>query len=255
MLDFLKNITLEEVKPSTRTGGGVKKQWNPAEDFMGIRIWKDGAVFPSKALVDKFNLEYPQATITIIPAKEEGGKAKRSYEYPNGTGNALDVIDSRIWPQYKHDQHFIAIAIVPKDQAKVDLFGSTKYNEDGTPIASVLEQGSTSFGKEEFLTLIEEVYAALPNEEGFIDLKIDVDTNLKALVPNGIFLFPKKVTRGDDKGKADYQRRENVDVFGIEPVKSVPLVIEETVTNNAPTGSEGAESAEEVVEQSTEVVS
>ena len=48
-LSFLNGVTLDEVTKPTRTGGGVKKQWNPAPTFMGIRIWKDGSVFPSQA--------------------------------------------------------------------------------------------------------------------------------------------------------------------------------------------------------------
>lgn len=216
-LSFLNGVTLDEVTKPTRTGGGVKKQWNPASTFMGIRIWKNGSVFPSQALVDALNLEYPKVNINV--ETKEDGKTKRSYSYPNGVNNGLDIIDSRIWLQYKGDQHFLAIAIVAKDQPKVDLFASTKYNEDGTPLSSVMEQGSATFGKSDLLPALQEVYGVEPNEEGFIDLFIDTTMNLKSMSSNGIFLFPKKVARGDDKGKADYQRRENVDVYGLVPVQ------------------------------------
>lgn len=218
VLAFLKGITLEEVAKSERTGGGVKKDRNPAEDFMGIRIWKDGSVFPSAALVKEFNLEYPKATITA--GTTSGGKEKKVYEFPNGAGFGFDVIDSRDWIQYKGEQHFVAVAITAKDEPKVDLFASTKYKEDGTPFATVLEQGAATFGKT-MLPVLFEVYGVEPNKEGFIDLQVETSMNLKSLSSNGIFLFPKVTSRGEHKGKADHVRRENCDMFAITPVEDV----------------------------------
>lgn len=223
-LSFLKDTVLEEVAQKAPAVGGPKKQRNPNPLFMGLRIWKDGSIYPSVALVEKFNLEYPVVKLTMetLPIPEgspEGTKAqvKRTYTHEQGIGNGLDCIDSRSWPQYKGDRHFIAISIVPKNLPKVDIFGSTKYADDGTPISSVLDQGPTSFGAADLLPTLKEVYNVEPNEEGYIDLMVDTSINLKQLSSNGIFLFPKKVNRGEHKGKADYQRRENVDVFGLVP--------------------------------------
>jgi len=140
MLDFLKDIQLEAVEDSPKASGLTKKQRRPEDDVLAIRIWKDGSVYPSKKLVDTFNLEYPVAAIT---EEEKENKKVRSYEFPSGTGNGLDVIDSRAWGMYKNDnpkQQFIAVAIVPKSEPKIDLFGSTKYNDKGTPLSSVLDQ-------------------------------------------------------------------------------------------------------------------
>jgi hypothetical protein len=220
-LSFLNDVTISEVTKPTRTGGGVKKQWNPEPTFMGIRIWKDGSIFPSQTLVDTFGLEYPKAIVTIEEKTGEDNKIikKRSYEYPEGTGYGMDIVDSRSWSQCNSPKAFIAVALVTKDQPKVDLFASTKYNEDGTPFSSVMDQGSATYGENELLPTIKEVYNIEPNEEGFIDLLMDQSVNLKALSSNGILLFPKKVNRGADKGKADYQRRDNVDVFALVPVQ------------------------------------
>ena len=239
-LSFLKNITLEQV-PSTKSAGGVKKQWNPDPLFMGIRLWKDGAVYPSTALVDAMGLEYKKATISFEPVPEgaENVKPKRLYEFPDGRGNGLDVIDSREWLQYKGEQHFLAIAVVPKDQPKVSLFGSTKYDDQGNFVNSVMDQGSDIFGKAELLSAVKEIYGVEPNEQGYIDLFIDMEVNLKGLSSNGIFLFPKKIARGTDKGQPEYVRRENVDIYGMAPV--VPPVAEQpeldfTATDTPPVG-------------------
>src|SRR6187551_1206779 len=164
-LQFLKNAKLEEVSVKPRAAGGRSKQWNPNPTSLAIRLWKDGSVFPSQALVDQFDLEYKIATITkvALPLKEgqteEDQKFKNEYYYVSGPGNGFDVIDSRRWPSYKADGDTLFISPVQKDQAKVDLFSSVGYNEeDGTPKNSVMEQGANSFGKSTLLDAVKEIY-------------------------------------------------------------------------------------------------
>jgi hypothetical protein len=211
-LSFLDNATIEEVTKSPRTGGGKSKAWNPAADFPGIRIWKDGSVFPSEALVKQFDLEYKTATVT------KGEDDKKEITYANGQGNGLDVIDSKAWGQLGGvSERFIAVAVTPKELPKVDMFARTLFDDKGAPLASVLDQGSPTFGENTLLPLLKEVYNVEPNEEGFMDLRIILDQNLKALSPNGVFHLPKTISRGAEKGKADYVRRENIDIFVIVP--------------------------------------
>jgi len=222
-LDFLKDIKIEEITKTSKSTGIVKKQRGPEESQLAIRVWKDGSVYPSKALVEKFGLEYQNAIIT--EEVKEGDKKVRKFSYPDGPGNGLDIIDSRAWGQYKNEDpkaQFIAIAIVPKDLPKVDLFANTRYNEDGTPVSSVLDQGASTFGEKNLLPLIKEIYEKEPGEEGFIDLILEEAVNLKTISPNGLFHFPKMVVRGKDQGKSDYERRENVDIFGIAPALVPP---------------------------------
>jgi hypothetical protein len=246
-MSFLKNIlgnaVIEEVSAKKSNSGGPRKQRNPIGTFLGIRIWKDGSIYPSQSLMEMFGLEYPKTKVTAteVPIKLKEGEVlaadakttmtKRTYEYPNGTGNGFDFVDSRLWGQFKgtEEQKFLAVAVTPKDSPRVDLFGSTKYELDGTPVSSVMDQGSATFGKDVMLEAIKEVYGVEPNEEGFIDLAVDISENVKALVPNGIFMFPKKIVRGEHIGKPDYIRRENVDMFALVPSTLMPVA--ESTTN------------------------
>lgn len=254
-LSFLSGASVEEVKGSTRRGGGGRaKQWNPAPTLLAIRVWKDGSVFPSQAAVDMFDLEYRKAVITKEPIKKEGKevtddegkvKMKNVYEFPDGTGNGFDVIDSRVWAGYKAAGHMLFIAAVPKDAGKVDMFQSTNYLDDGTPKTNVLEQGSITFGRTVLIPAIEELYgitfhkpakeevqadtekgieyqAATEEVPGveFVDMVIIDkvgDVNIVEKFSTGFTHVPKRVIRGEEKGKPDYIRREGLKVYGFVP--------------------------------------
>jgi len=218
-LDFLKDVTLEEIPVSIKSQAVAKKQYNPDESVLAIRVWKDGEIYPSKALVDQFCLEYPKAT--ILTEVDENGKEKKTYTFADKS-NGFDVIDSRLWGQCKGAaKDFIAVAIVDKELPKVDLFANVKYNDDGSPISSVLSQGAATFGSKTLLPMIKEIYDVEPNEEGYIDLIIDTSKNLKSISTNGLFNFPKKVSRGKHQGTETYERRENVDIFALIPAQLV----------------------------------
>jgi predicted RecA/RadA family phage recombinase len=63
----------------------------------------------------------------------------------------------------------------------------------------------------------------------YLDLEINVARNIRTVAPNGIFNLPKLITRGEKKGKADFVRRENVDIFPLTVVTdSVAAVLEES---------------------------
>jgi len=249
MLDFLKGIKLEEVPSEPQRKVVAAKDRNPADDFMGIRIWKGGEIYPSKALATQLNLEYVPVTITVVPVmkddqpvmetKEDGttvAKTKREYTYPDSVGNAFDVIDTSLWMQYPKDQkRLLLVGVVPKNLPKVDLFGSTKYSEDGQPISSVLTQGASTYGKDNLLPSLKEVYGVEPNEEGFIDLVVAVDSDLAPLASNGVFYVPKQITRGKDAGKADYERRENINIFPLVPLSLMPSGQDASANEAAPT--------------------
>jgi hypothetical protein len=249
LLNFLKKANVEEVKssPAARTGGGVRKQWNPNPAIVAVRVWKDGSVFPSQAAVDKFDLEYRKAKITkeALPLKDGQAEAafKNKYEFPEGTGNGLDVIDTREWAQYKGDGDLLFVAVVPKDAGKVDLFSSVNYDAEGAPKVTAMEQGANTFGKEVLVPAIEAVYgikfqreakaatkesAAVTAQEGvdFVDLEIfetfgegEDAVNVTEAFSKPILHVPKRITRGADKGKSDYTRRENVKVYGFAPTQ------------------------------------
>lgn len=217
-LSFLDDVLVENVEPKAPRAG-AKKQRNPGEDFVGIRLWSDGSVYPSKTLVDRFNLEYPAATVSTVKGKD--GADNKVYTVVGNQGNGIDVIDAREWGQLTaKNKNFVAVAFSPKDAPKIDLFGMTRFDEEGKPVTSVLEQGTVTFGKKELLPLVKELYNIEPGEEGYIDLQVATEEaggkNLKS--SNGLEYLPKKVARGEDKGKADYAKRENVDIFMLYPV-------------------------------------
>lgn len=185
---FLSNFTLgEDVKDVKKSNsGGPKKQRTP--DTADIRVFSTGAVYPSVALVAKFDLEY----------RNKGVEA---------AGNGFDVFQSKDWAiTAAIPEKFLIIGAVPKNLAKVDLFSKTTYKDDA-PVSSVLEQGAPTFGKT-LLTYLEETYGATPNEDGYIDLVIIDAHQLKT--SNDVYNIPKTVSRGEKAGESTYERRESI---------------------------------------------
>lgn len=196
--DFLSNIQLgEDVKAKAATGGGgVKKERVPTG--ADLRVFATGAVYPSTELVSRYDLEYRNKG--VVPP-----------------GNGFDVFKSKDWAVTAAlPQAFLIIGALAKNSGKVDLFDQVRYNNDGnkedknagaTPMTSVLEQGSPTFGKE-LLTWLEEVYGVTPNEDGYIDLVIVEAHTLKTA--NDLYNIPKLIARGDKAGELSYERRESM---------------------------------------------
>lgn len=256
LLSFIQGGSVEEVVPGKRTGGGVRKQYQPASNILAIRVFRDGSVFPSDAAIAQFDLEYKKALIEKeeLPKKEGQTevKTKNVYSFPNGTGNGFDIIDSRIWQQFKSTTEggMLFIIPTPKDAAKVDLFGTTNYNADGTPKSMVGEQGAATFGKDVLIPAIEQLYGVVfhvPAQEAkegkaavvevpgvdFVDLAIFEklgDVNINEKYGGKILYIPKRVTRGADAGKPDYIRREEATIYGLAPAEMViPGYVAKTV--------------------------
>lgn len=205
MLDFLATATINDVAEKTVARmGGPRKQRNP--EGLAIRLFRDGSVYPSQELVDKFNLEYT---------------AKDSDTQNNG----FDVIDISLYPTFQLGQRILIISPVSRKNGKVDLFGSTTYNEDGSPKASVLEQGSKTFGMDDLIPAIQEIYNINMSKENgveFVDLVLVANpaTNEPWSLPNGktITYIPKKVSRGEAKGTISTIRRENPSFYAFLPL-------------------------------------
>jgi len=223
-MSFLKMLegfeaTPNEKKESTR----AKIQRNPIT--ADLRVFKTGAVYPSADCVTSFNLQYHM--------KESEVK-----------GNGFDVIDSRELQNTKGAATpFLMIAPVSKDAGRVDLFNQTMFNEDGTPIANVMDQGSTSFG-EEMLRMLKEVYGiTFEGEDNFVDLtfeKVDVISTQLQNATNGIYYVPKRVTRGPLKGTMQYTRRENLDIYVLVPANLVndnATITKTATTTTTPVGA------------------
>lgn len=197
-LEFLKKASLvanEVVKPAIARTVTAKNR-NPEE--ADIRIYKDGAVYPSAALVAEFDLTYRGKDVTP-------------------KGQAFDVFKSSDFLNTKHwaaDETVVFIAAVDKVLPKTDLFSGSKFDENGEPTADVLTQGAATFGKE-LLETLKEIYAIEPNEEGFIDLVIVRDIPFNT--PDNIYYVPKVVSRGEKKGQSDLMRRENITLYPLVP--------------------------------------
>jgi hypothetical protein len=198
-LGFLKDAKLasnEVVKPAVVRSSTAKPR-NP--ETADLRVFKDGSVFPSAALVNEYKLGYQKKDAA---EKGFGFDVFLSKEYPN----------TQSWPK---EQQIILIASIKKDAGKVDLFSSTVYDENGEPVSDVMTQGANTFGKN-LLEWVKETYGEEPTEEKpYVDLVI---ARTNALVTDtGIYYVPKRVSRGEEKGKVTLVTRENLTLFPLVP--------------------------------------
>lgn len=224
-LSFLQGLALIEVE-GKKPKVSAAKNLNPEPTSYRIRIHKDGSIYPSQQLTTSLSLEYRKAVVEVTTKQNAKGENIKSIKaIPQEGGMALDIIDSSKWSQYPEgNPHILLVGVTPRrtgTQAtpKVEVFAAVNYNEDGTPKNSVMDQGSTTYGKETLLPLLKEVYGIEPNEEGFIDLDIAMD--YKVQTKNNIYLLPKKVLSGTDAGKDDYEKRENICVYPLVPSEVV----------------------------------
>jgi len=239
MLDFLANVTIsdDEASASGRKGG-PRKERNP--EGMAIRVFKDGSVYPSSELVAHFDLEYKQALLkekVALPLKEGETEVKYSnrFEVEGAPGNGFDVIDTDKYPSFKvGGNRILIISPTSKASPKVDLFGSTTYEDNGTPKSDVLSQGAKTFGKDELIGMIEEVYGivfakvAVKTEGGselavvegvdFVDMVFIANpaTGEPWALP-AITFIPKRVSRGKDAGTYSVSRREKAVCYAFIP--------------------------------------
>jgi hypothetical protein len=195
-LSFLKNVSLQaNVKtPIARTKSSTARTPENAD----IRVFRNGAVYPSAKLVSQCNLQYVGKDV-----KEKG--------------NGFDVFSSKDFINTQNQTPtFIFIALVAKNAGKVDLFSSTTYEEDGAPKSDVLTQGAVTFGKELLETIKSTYGVELKEGESFMDLKIVSDTPFTT--NDNIYWVPKVVSRGDKKGEVTLERRENLTLYALAPV-------------------------------------
>ncbi len=222
--DFLKNIKLEDNKtviPTKERGKRSTMLVNPTG--LRIRLFKDGRVFPSAELIEKFDLEFR--------SKDSDTK-----------GNGFDVVRTDKYANYPQTgyPHVILVAATKRELGKVDLFASCNYVTEktleknpelvlGAPMSSVLEQGTATFGLTELIPMLKEIYGfEFTEDQKFVDLEIDTETVLST--SDGIYFLPKLITRGKDAGKLEMQRRENIQLM---PLSIVAEAAETVSADNA----------------------
>lgn len=183
--DFLKSLKLKE-----ETTDKSKTEKNPSH--LGIRIFANGKVFPSKELVEKFKLQYG--------VSGECG---------------IDFFSSKDWKPYPAGQPpIVLVAFVPRTAKKLSLFARTRSTSQTETKTDVLTQGTKS---PELLELIRETYK--PETSIFYDLVIDTDLALNT--EDGIYLIPKTYIKGKDAGKPTYERRENITLYPLIPTNLI----------------------------------
>ena len=219
--------------------GGVKIDRLPVNH--DLRLFKTGALYPSKAFAEKYNLEY-QAKVEVTDALGRTSMVE--------AGNGLDIFKSKDWEMLPSELNLLVLAISPKYSAKVDVWGRTATKEDGTPASSVLTQGNTTFSKGQLIDMLADVYNINWDVVDYVELDLAVDTPLVS--PTGKYYLPTTVSRGVNKGEITIKTRENVEVFplvvgNIEylPGLSAPDEVQEEVVIESV--------AEAAVEESAEV--
>jgi hypothetical protein len=232
--DFLKEVKMQVPEMPARKSGGPRKAVNP--ENADLRLFADGSIYPSAALVEAYKLEYGNKPEDVTTTNELGEEKKKRGVV---TGFGFDVIDSEDFNNVLNigANKCIWISPVPREEGRVDLFASVTYNEDGTPKTSVLEQGSTTFGKEVMIPLLEKAYGItivttegaggrqlkkFSNGQRFVDLKLmgNDEQNNPWIMPAGktVCPVPKYVQRGEEKGKPTIVRRDNPYFFCLVPV-------------------------------------
>jgi hypothetical protein len=220
-LAFLKKATLETVvtERATRTSGGGTLVKQPTNG--DLRVFKNGRVYPSDTLAEAYKLHYFPKVETVDPVT---GDVKVSV-----TGMGVDVFSSKNWGMLKGiEEEVLFIAFVPRDSnPKIDLWGSCQYKE-GQPVANLLEQGPSVFGKTVLVDLLADAYGVDWSTTDFVDLTIE--TSIPMVSEDNVYHLPKVVARGENKGKATYVRRELIDIY--------PVVISEKEVALPPVGAE-----------------
>ena len=208
---FLDNIELSEVSPK-QVGRAKRADSNPTD--ADLRVFPNGELYPSIALVEEFNLEY----------QEEGKEAIES---------GFDLIDSDLWGMLPEGTpRFLAIATVSKDSPRKPMLFGKSRKKDGKPVHSVAEQGSTASGLQ-LLSYLKTVLGIEIHEADYLDLNIV--RKYKITSNNGIYNLPYIQQKGDDAGAIKSVRRENCEIFPLElagvsleePVKEVAEEVSE----------------------------
>lgn len=199
-LDQIKKGITVTATPEQTTAPRATKERNPVTSE--LRLYANGAIYPSAKLVKDFKLEYHAKN---DPKQGQGFDVILSSQFSNLATSTTP---------------FLMIAPVAKDLPKVDFFDQCRYNADETPMTSVMEQGSKNFGPT-LWKMLQEAYGVTPETAGeYIDLDIVADIELQTMLDaatNGIYNIPKTVSRGAKAGTQSYIRRENLDIFVLIP--------------------------------------
>lgn len=218
-------VELKEVVKATRVGFKAEAPANSNH----MRVYGNGSVMLGSTLVESFNLNYQP----------------KDSETP---GNALDIFRSTKWCQLSQPLAHEAIlaCLVSRSEPKTSAPSHPRYNKEGEVLKQVTD--STSFGAygKEFVGLLKDVYGIDLQGTEYVDLAFQ-GTPLK--VENGIYMIPKVVTSGKEKGKDTYVRREGVStILAIIPEQvsyEAQMKIQEEREANEPAMEQNVDADEE----------
>lgn len=213
-LSFLKNVEVKEVAIKAKAVRiGLEKTPVAGADF---RVYKNGRIFTHPDTAAKWDLEFgPKAVY------EDDGKEIT-------VGNGLDVFSSADWQMIQTPEELLFVAIVPREgNAKIDIYGSTTYNEDGTNKRSIDNNTISTFGADVLVDLLANVYGVNWETAEYVDLVMNTEFQIKA--PKEVYSIPKVVSRGEKKGEPVFVTRKNISVF---PLTVFSGTTEETVDPN-----------------------
>lgn len=194
--NFLNNLAPAVIEEKQRVPKTSIKAVPEGVDF---RISLTGNIYLSDKFVEEFNLQYVH--------KDNADK-----------GNGIDIVESWQWSQYPKDApDVLFFAISNRKYPKLDLYNSTKYNEDGTPKGDVL----TQIQKVDLNIVFKALFNCEYNEEtvkehapnGYLDLVLV--RGIDFTPSNGKFYLPKEVSRGENKGEYTTSLRENVNLYPV----------------------------------------
>lgn len=194
-LGFLDNLVIIDSK-------GLLEPKSKVPEGLTLRVFRNGAVYPSKQLVEEYDLDYKN--------KDEEDQ-----------GNYLDIVDSSEWEPLKKYPRIVLIGVVDRKEGKGDLFRKTVFDDDGKPINSVYNQGAVS---KRLLELIGGMGLFDNEERKYIDMSVVTDKQVTAT--DGIYYLPKKVMKGERKGEDTYVRRENIKLFPLVPAPGMEKTTE-----------------------------
>jgi hypothetical protein len=200
-LSFLKNVEVIEVAAKAKAAR-VTLEKTPV-DGADLRVYKNGRIFPHPKTAEKFSLEFGPKEEVVVD--EETTKLIT-------VGNGLDIFNSNDWQMISTPEPLLFVAIVPREgNAKIDVYASTTYEEDGTNKRSVFNNTISTFGADVLLEELTAVYGVDWETVDYVDLAINTEFQIKA--PRDVYSIPKVVSRGEKKGEAVYVTRKNIEVY------------------------------------------
>ena len=205
-LSFMKNVEVKEVAAKAKVSR-ITLEKTPV-DGADFRVYKNGRMFCHPDTAKKYDLEFGSKKIIIIKGKD--GEEDTTKEATSG--NALDIFSSADFTMVDLEQVVIFVGITPREGAKkLDMYGYTSYNEDGSPKRSVDANSASSFGTNSLVPMLEEIYAVDFEDKDFVDLVMVTEYQIKS--PNSIYAIPKVSSRGDNKGTPMLEARKDILVY------------------------------------------